>query len=681
MRDYFKWGVFSIESTSQLVFNLYVFVVVSLSLWGGYRVEASYVDLMGYPALQAYVLNAGVELPTGLGVPVIQVEAELNPGSGRYRPRETNSTYAGKTFRFLSGDAGSMVSSHADRIGFNLYSNGLTFAPGVGVPVAGMDHVDIEVMRSNQWVNGHFLKPAGSMKPLVSDNRIANHSWVDNGGSMTSTVVSTLERVDWLVEHDEFIQVVGTNNSNPARDMLAGSYNSIAVGMSTGWHASGTNALDSYYVEGRTKPDVVSIGLRHDDDNYRTSWATAQVSSAVALLISSSQNSGLGVSHGFHYPERVLDYNPDIAPVYHADTPEVIKATLMAGADRRTHNKRDRPDGNPGGVSMVEIYNYREDPLNQTENGLDNRFGAGQVDVYQSYLIQQAGEQDSLEDGGEELTAPYGWDYDASFGGGFDFETLRFANYTATYRFTASPGRNQLSATLAWHFDISDGVGDFFGTPVALRDLDLYLIDVTNGDEVVVGASESSIDNTETLWMKLENNHEYEIRVKPKAGQFGFVFDYGLAWRMTPDIGDFNHDGLIGPEDVDLLARGIMDGDIHFDVNGDGDVDDDDYAYMIDEVVRTVHGDINLDGVADLLDLALMATYFSDTGGWADGDLNGDEMIDLEDLAIFADSFGSGATAGDPVAVMGGAVSIPEPGMLGLMGVICVVGLGRRESV
>ena len=65
----------------------------------------------------------------------------------------------------------------------------------------------------------------------------------------------------------------------------------------------------------------------------------------------------------------------------------------MAGADRITSNP----------VS-ANITDYRAIVANQTSNGLDRRFGAGQLDIFTSYEMLLAGEQQSLEDLFIELT-------------------------------------------------------------------------------------------------------------------------------------------------------------------------------------------------------------------------------------------------------------------------------------
>ncbi|MCL2639625.1 MAG: dockerin type I domain-containing protein, partial [Phycisphaerales bacterium] len=66
------------------------------------------------------------------------------------------------------------------------------------------------------------------------------------------------------------------------------------------------------------------------------------------------------------------------------------------------------------------------------------------------------------------------------------------------------------------------------------------------------------------------------------------------------------------------------------------------YALSVDttlgivEVHRRFAGDINGDGIVDLMDLTILARNWKKPGTWATGDLNGDGFVDLADLTILA---------------------------------------------
>ena len=162
-------------------------------------------------------------------------------------------------------------------------------------------------------------------------------------------------------------------------------------------------------------------------------------------------------------------------------------------------------------------------------NGLDRRYGAGQLNIFNSYQMIAAGEQDSDEDGiGGGQIGAYGFDYDPSFGG------LGGSNNEASYFFSAGTDPVDIIASLVWNIEIDEGISDSFDQAATLYDLDLFLYDVSDPmDWLLLSSSESLIDNTENLWISLNANTDYALQVKLGAGQADFNWDYGLAWRAT----------------------------------------------------------------------------------------------------------------------------------------------------
>ncbi|MHC4986668.1 MAG: PEP-CTERM sorting domain-containing protein, partial [Planctomycetota bacterium] len=145
--------------------------------------------------------------------------------------------------------------------------------------------------------------------------------------------------------------------------------------------------------------------------------------------------------------------------------------------------------------------------------------------------------------------------------------------------------------------------------------------------------------------------------------------------------GDFDEDGDVDIDDVNTFCLNI--GDPAFDLDGDGDADEDDFVYLIENLVEltdgsgrtgTQVGDINLDGLINATDLALIAASFGASGppnpGWEIGNLNCDAYINATDLALMAGNFGYVAPAG----------AAPEPFTLSLLGVGGVALLRRRRQ-
>ena len=85
-----------------------------------------------------------------------------------------------------------------------------------------------------------------------------------------------------------------------------------------------------------------------------------------------------------------------------------------------------------------------------------------------------------------------------------------------------------------------------------------------------------------------------------------------------------------------------------------------------------VPGDANLDGVADIFDLARLGnSYNSSNRTWFECDFNGDGVVDIFDLAILGNAYTPGRPAG-------AGTPVPEPGALAMLGLGALLG-GRRR--
>ncbi|MDH5387591.1 MAG: hypothetical protein OEY06_03970 [Gammaproteobacteria bacterium] len=451
--------------------------------------QATTLDDIGFTDLK---LELGVALHDGAGVNVTQVEA---PVSGAWIPDIASAQFTSKIFNEISiGSIG--YSNHATSVGYRFYGLTVSSSPGIS---------NIDLFEAGDWLGTGFLNTGAIQGPFpktieasigTSSTRIVNHSWAGSYAA-SGWAGEILRRIDYLVEVDEFIQVVGVSVNTTTYETPSNSFNAIVAGISAGTGTTGTRAIDTTYVSARAKPDVVA-------PESAGSYAAPNVSSAAALLIDYAHSDPL-LSNG----SAIINSNT----VYNAERSETIKALLMAGADRAT----------VGNTNAVDITDYRV-AGKQTSNGLDTRFGAGQINIYNSYHVLAVGEQDSAEDGGS-VFADIGFDYDPSFGG-------LSGNSAATYSFTTSAiGGQQLKAALVWNLDVLTTSTD------NLYNLDLQLIDVTGGN-VIIASSTSIIDNTENIWVNLKSNNDYQLKVITGAGQAAFEWDYALAWQtiVVPGI-------------------------------------------------------------------------------------------------------------------------------------------------
>jgi len=498
----------------------------------------AYKDDIGYTQLLA---ETGAAVADGSGVSVTQAEADTNndPSIFSYLPDPGNSQFTGKSITDRTGLAAGNYSGHATGVGKNFFGNSSSIAPGISV---------IDAYLADAWVDTDFLKGLSGIKPLSTSNRVANHSWI---GSTSDPAMDSdlLRRIDWLVERDEFVQAVGQkNNTSTNAPLLSGAFNVIAVGKSDGVHGRDSAQVDATYTAGRTRPHLVA-------PLTSSSGATPVVAAAAALLIELGHtDTGLSTD-----PAETSTTNREGDTIYNAERSEVIKAALMAGAERHTLNG-----------SGANIIDYRADPANRSANGLDIRYGAGQINIYNSYHIIDAGEQNSAEDGAAGAIGVDGFDYDPSFGGSGG------SNGIASYYFSTGAVPAVVSATLAWNLEITGGNGQNFSGTATLRDLDLMLYDVT-GSTLLLADSTATGDNTESLWFALQAGRDYRLQVEPVGT---FDWDYALAWRIAPDADgdgtpdatdafpldpaedtDTDHDGTGNNADTDDDNDGLSDGE------------------------------------------------------------------------------------------------------------------------
>ena len=587
--------------------------------------RAAYLDLMGIPELQAML---GPNMPDGTGIKVQQVEAEENGGYSPIPDPANASLYSGKTITMQSG--ATSFSSHANNVADNFYSNGFSLTPGI---------TEVDVYSAGNWMAGGFLRSNTGSAPNTTDARVANHSWITSDFGVTNE----LQRLDYIVEEDDFIQVVGMANTGAGTfnsPIWGTAFNGISVGLNNGNHYSDTVVLASPYNNVRVAPTLVTPGFSSDDGATVTSYAAPMVSAATVLLLETGQDALL--SNG-SYTNRTRTIN-------HAESSEVIKAVLMAGAVRDLRGPRN----NTGSDDLTD---YTVD----TVNNLDSRYGAGQMNVYNSYMILAEGETDSVEDGGPATVGTRGWDYDAAFGGSSG------SNTTATYSFKTIPIVNsKVIASLVWNLDIEDGNPgpNFSPSAQPLRNLNLAL----KQGAATIDTSNSTIDNTENLFVDVNANETFDLVVSKTGGNF--LHDYAIAWRTElanewVSDGQFSVSWSTSSNWSNYVANGTNNGAAFHDaLNGDltvlvnqnvtlrGIWFDSPHAYTLDSIIGS---EITLDDGASS-DVMLLVT---DENGTANHDvfapivLVDDLTVDQQTTGLFSTSDGINNSAGRSIVKTG----------------------------
>ena len=464
---------------------------------------------IGYDVLEDAL---GDNLPDGSGVVVSQVEASQGSDNGPYMPDTEDGQFDGKTI--INGSStNSNHSTHARGVGYSFYGIDTSLAPGI---------TDITVYEADDYLNNILNVNGGN--PTAQAFNIQNHSWIGtytnhNDDPIFSTILQALRRFDFTIDNQEIIVAAGLNNGSSTNMsyLFAHSYNAISVGRTNGSHSSGETILSNYN-PGRQKPDIVA-------PEATTSRSTAVVSSAAALLY----DSGSGTN---------------------AIRTEPLKAILMAGATKTEFPGWTRTSTSP----------------------LDATFGAGELNIFNSYKIQLGGEFEGSTSPPAAPVGDYGWDYDVAEPGQallYDFEVPE--SNTGT----------ELSIVLAWNIAITDSnPGNSFSPSHSLANLDL---DLFNSTDVYLGelvdSSESTVDNVEHIYLTDLDPGTYTLRMTTSATR-----DFGLAWRLSnvaPGVsfGDYNNNGIVDAADFtiwqDTLGSLL---DLRADGDGDGVIGQDDYV-------------------------------------------------------------------------------------------------------
>ena len=150
----------------------------------------------------------------------------------------------------------------------------------------------------------------------------------------------------------------------------------------------------------------------------------------------------------------------------------------------------------------------------------------------------------------------------------------------------------------------------------------------------------------------------------------------GMFSEARSILGDFDDDGLLSPQDIDLLSNqfGVTPIDAVFDVNSDGVVDLADHRHWVEseDYANTFIGDTNLDGTVNFPDFLALSGGFGQSGGWAEGDMDGNGQVEFPDFLELSANFGKASVA---------VSSVPEPSSLYLLslGLMALVSVRRFE--
>ncbi len=393
--------------------------------------------------------NTQSPTPTGKGVPTGHVEGSW----GDYLPNLKAADFDG--VRMVPRSGTSKVNGHSHATARAIYGR-TGLAPGID---------EVYFYTTADWMRR--LRQSTALPPDHDGRRLFTHSWI--GQAQTASASNALRRIDYLIDTQDVMMVVGVNNgrATPIPPLLASSYNSVAVGVASGNSSGGYTVYEG---TGRCKPDIVA-------NRRTTSDATPVVASMVARLLEAAGQ----------------------MPTADAGRSEVIKAVLLAGATK--------PDG--------------WEP--QAGKPLDEHLGAGLANFHYSYAILQAGPCQR-----DHLKSSYGWSFQtiprgASHAYGFNLTHPMVQASVVLVWHRHIDGRQAK--------DLLSGEEKWLDYP-RLADLDLRLIrEHPSGQSVSIAQSASRIDNTEHLYLPSLPPGRYRFEVI-RQDRLREDWGYALAWRM-----------------------------------------------------------------------------------------------------------------------------------------------------
>jgi len=404
----------------------------------------------------------------GSGIRVAQPEAQ-DGGNWEINPASSQVQQPVSHFTFTS-DLGSATNFPNALSGVSGHANNVAehfygLTNGVATNVAHVDSYDAWFFITNYLYN---LAP---MPPTEIVNQ-----------SFTWGAVSVSDQ-QWLdSKYDNYEEAYGTlfisaacnGFINPQVCPPGTAYNSISVGA-----YGGDSSIGPTPDNGRCKPDLAAPA-------DETSYSTPQVAGAAAMLMQAALRGDGGDTNA-------------------ASNVRVIKALLLNGAVKPT------------------------DWTNSNSSPLDARYGAGVLNVFNSYEQLAGGKNNSsatnlIPIGAAHL--PIAATNFISAMSGWDFEAL---SSTATndavnhYFFNATNGF--VAVTLAWNRQLG---------ATNINDLDLFLFNAANSN--LVACSTSRVDNVEHIFLPKLVAGSYDLQVL-KNGGTNVVSDdetYALAFEFAP---------------------------------------------------------------------------------------------------------------------------------------------------
>jgi hypothetical protein len=450
-------------------------LLVCLGAWQmSVDIHASAQDVIGLTLLQTVTTNVN-----GAGIRVAQPEADFDLGTNwEVNPSAVGQPTSLFTYFETNGTSTnfpnslSSESGHANSVAENFYG----IPGGVATNVAHVDNYDAQFF---------FDSVIDSPSPQNIHDPVVNQSFIF--GDVT---VSDQQAIDSLYDNYAaqyktlFISGAG-NDPSGSVNPPATCYNGIGVGAYTNFtnYSSIGPTLDN----GRSKPDITAPW------DY-TSFSSPYVAGAAAVLM----QAGLGGDGG-----SATNYAADI---------RTVKALLLNGAIKPA------------------------DWTNEAPSPLDYRYGAGVLNVFNSYEQLTGGKNGYIVSNSVPSGSPHPPTGNTGTVGtlsGWDFNTIS----SSTHLLSTNDGVNH------YYFNVTNGVNQAAFTATAtlvwnrqqnqtnINNLDLFLYDTISSN--LIAASTSLVDNVQHIWLPQLPQGRYDLQVlKSGENSVSDTETYALAFEF-----------------------------------------------------------------------------------------------------------------------------------------------------
>ncbi len=439
-------------------------VAFAILLMGGLPLQATSLDQIGVTLLRAMTTNVD-----GSGIRVAQPEAQ-EFGTTNWEVNPMNATVLLPTNRFtFTSDLGTATNFPNALCGASGHATSVAehfygLTNGVATNVVHVDNYDAWFFITNFLYNLAPIPPA----------EIVNQSFTWGAVSISDQQILDSDYDNYEEAYGTlFISAACNASINLQVSPPGTAYNSISVGA-----FGGNSSIGPTPDNGRSKPDLTAPA-------DETSYSTPQVAGAAALLLQAALRGDGGNTND-------------------ASDLRVIKALLLNGA-----------------VKPADWTNANSSPL-------DARYGAGVLNVFNSYEQLASGEQIFCASNLISVSAahpPVGVTNTISVTSGWDAEFIFSGATNDTvnhYFFNVSNG--MATATLVWNRQ--------FGA-TNINDLDLFLFNTAHSN--LVACSTSRVDNVEHIFATHLAAGRYDLQVV-KNGGTNVVSDaeiYALAWAFV----------------------------------------------------------------------------------------------------------------------------------------------------